>query len=150
MNIDIKLTDTENDPTLVNESLLTYGSLATFKHSFENDVMLIDNISFDVDTESLRKLEFISLLDYEIEFRDSYNNTLSLSGSEIKTLLPTIKNNLGIRYNIVNKVYNDLKNRLDNQDYVLEYNAVSCFHESLYDTTFTQNIYDDIKENGLY
>ena len=104
--------------------------------------MLIDNISFNVDPESMLRLEYISLLDYELEFIDSNNTALSLSGSEINALLPTIKNNLGIRYNIVNKVYNDLKIKLDVG--ITDYQVISTFYESLYDTPFTQNIYDDL------
>ena len=141
MNIDIKLIQSNYDESVSSDNC-TYAKLVHYKYVYENKPMLVDNISFNVDPESILRLEYISLLDYELEFIDSNNIALSLSGSEINALLPTIKNNLGIRYNIVSKVYNDLKIQLDVG--ITDYQVVSTFHESLYDTPFTQNLYDDI------
>jgi hypothetical protein len=141
MNIDIKLIQPNYNESVSSDNC-TYEKLVHYKLVFEERPMLIDNISFNVDPESMLRLEYISLLDYELEFIDSNNTALSLSGSEINALLPTIKNNLGIRYNIVNKVYNDLKIKLDVG--ITDYQVISTFYESLYDTPFTQNIYDDL------
>jgi len=145
MNIDIKLI--ENSPFESSNESCGYESLTRYRSIYENFPIIVDNISYDIGLDSLQRLEFISLLDYEIEFFDSNNETLSLSGSEIKTILPTIKNNLGIRYNKISKIYNTLKGKLSGDSANLShYEALSCFHEGLYDSSFTQKDYDEIKD----
>ena len=145
MNIDIKLIP--NNPFESSEESCGYESLSRYRSIYESSPLIVDNISYDVNSDSLQRLEYISLLDYEIEFVDSKNTTLSLSGSEIKTILPTIKNNLGIRYNKISKIYNTLKGKLSGDSANLShYEAISCFHEGLYDSSFTQKDYDEIND----
>ena len=139
MKIDIKLTQ--------EDLLLTYNNLHNLKLTFENASVTIDNIPFDADQLSLNRLQMLSYLDKEIEFRDRNNNILSLSGSELKTYLPLIENELGVRYEKINKTYNTLKDSLSAEISLTEYYGASAFYENIYGETFTE--YDYTNLNGL-
>ena len=138
MNIDIKLIET---------LYLDYDNLRELKGIFENSSLTIDSIPFDVDESSLTKLKMISNINGEIEFKDANNNILSLSGSELKnTYIPLIESNLGTRFNIISKRYNLFKNSLSAEEVITYYEGASAFFEDLYDTSFTQNDYDNLYE----
>ena len=136
MNIDIKLIET---------LYLDYENLRELKVIFENSSITIDSIPFDVDDSSLVKLKMISNINGEIEFKDANNNILSLSGSELKnTYIPLIESNLGTRFNTINNRYNLFKNSLSAEEIITYYEGASAFFEDLYDTSFTQNDFDNL------
>tara|TARA_A100000172_G_scaffold3619_1_gene2229 strand:- start:44641 stop:45060 length:420 start_codon:yes stop_codon:yes gene_type:complete len=138
MNIDIKLIET---------IYLDNENLRELKGIFENSPLTIDSIPFDVDDASLVRLKMISNINDEIEFKDANNNILSLSGSELKnTYIPLIESNLGTRFNIISKRYNLFKNSLSAEEVITYYEGASAFFEDLYDTSFTQNDYDNLYE----
>jgi len=138
MNIDIKLIET---------LYLDYDNLRELKGIFENSSLTIDSIPFDVDESSLTKLKMISNINGEIEFKDANNNILSLSGSELKnTYIPLIESNLGTRFNIISKRYNLFKNSLSAEEVITFYEGASAFFEDIYDTSFTQNDFNNLYE----
>jgi hypothetical protein len=138
MNIDIKLIET---------LYLDYDNLRELKGIFENSSLTIDSIPFDVDDSSLVKLKMISNINGEIEFKDANNNILSLSGSELKnTYIPLIESNLGTRFNIISKRYNLFKNSLSAEEVITFYEGASAFFEDIYDTSFTQNDFNNLYE----
>lgn len=135
MNIDIKLVETK---------YLNYENLRELKHTFEVSSVTIDGIPFDSDDISLHRLKMLSHIDTEIEFKDANNNTLSLSGSEFKTYIPLIESALGTRFLKINTMYNSFKDKLAANEIITYYNGVSAFYEDLYDTSFTQNDFDNL------
>ena len=138
MNIDIKLIET---------LYLDYDNLRELKGIFENSSLIIDSIPFDVDESSLTKLKMISNINGEIEFKDANNNILSLSGSELKNIyIPLIESNLGTRFNIISKRYNLFKNSLSAEEVITFYEGASAFFEDIYDTSFTQNDFNNLYE----
>jgi hypothetical protein len=137
MNIDIKLIET---------IYLDDENLRELKGIFENSSLTIDSIPFDVDDASLVRLKMISNINDEIEFKDANNNIISLSGSELKnTYIPLIESSLGVRYNLISKRYNLLKDSLSAQTLTF-YDGASAFFEDLNDTSFTQNEFDSLYE----
>ena len=139
MNINIKFNEEE-------EELLDYDSLYGLKLLFENASVTVNSIKFDVRDDSLQRLQMLSYINEEIEFRDASNNILSLSGSELKTYIPLIENELGNRYLKINKIYNTLKDSLSAEISLTEYYGISTFYEDLYGVTFTEDIHENLLE----
>ena len=138
MKIDIKFTPEEE--TLY----LDFDNLKELKFYFEENNLEIDSISFDVDMSSLQRLQMLSSLDKEIQFRDATNQIISLSGSQIKNYIPTIESNLGERFEKINDIYNTYKVKLSAEEEITFYNAASGFFEYIYTTSFSQEEYDNI------
>jgi len=134
MKIDIKLI---TDNTLY----LDFENLKSLKHYYEDQSIEVDSIYFDVDYISLSRLQMISYLDKIVQFRDANNEIVSLSGSQIKTYIPTIEGKLGERYEKINEFYNTYKVKLSASEIITHYNAASAFFEHINDTSFTEDDY---------
>jgi hypothetical protein len=102
---------TPNDDN--NEDILVdYDILHDIKLGTENSYVNIDEIKFDVDAESLKRLKMLSYLNEEIDLKDAENNTFVLSGSELAYYIPLIEQRLGQRYLSINYLYNDFKDKI--------------------------------------
>ena len=102
---------TPNDDN--NEDILVdYDILHNIKLGTENSYVNIDEIKFDVDAESLKRLKMLSYLNEEIDLKDAENNTFVLSGSELAYYIPLIEQRLGQRYLSINYLYNDFKDKI--------------------------------------
>jgi len=102
---------TPNDDN--NEDILVdYDILHDIKLNTENSYVNIDEIKFDVDAESLKRLKMLSYLNEEIDLKDAENNTFVLSGSELAYYIPLIEQRLGQRYLSINYLYNDFKDKI--------------------------------------
>lgn len=102
---------TPNDDN--NEDILVdYDILHDIKLGTENSYVNIDEIKFDVDAESLKRLKMLSHLNEEIDLKDAENNTFVLSGSELAYYIPLIEQRLGQRYLSINYLYNDFKDKI--------------------------------------
>tara|TARA_E500000318_G_C3558452_1_gene212215 strand:- start:881 stop:1300 length:420 start_codon:yes stop_codon:yes gene_type:complete len=137
MNIDIKLLET---------LYLDNDNLKELKFLYENSSVTVDSIPFDADHISLNRLKMLSYINTEIEFIDANNQVLSLSGSELNTYIPIIENNLGTRFKKINTMYNSLKASLSAGETITYYEGASAFFEDLYETSFTQNDFDELHE----
>lgn len=119
MKIDIKL---QPDTPLIDLDILYETKL-----DIESYPVLIDSITFDVDSESLKRLDMISNIEGEIYFREANNNTLTLSGTELQYYIPIIKSKLGARFIAINEVYNNLKVSISAGEELTFANVISSF-----------------------
>lgn len=109
-------------------------TLNGIKFDIENDYVNIDEIKFDADTESLKRLKMLSQLNQEIEFKDADNNTLLLTGQDISNYIPLIEQRLGERFISANTLYNTFKNRMTLSGEFFTFNQVlTSFQEILND-----------------
>ena len=123
---------------------LDFNSLYDLKIIFEQDSVEIDGINFDADPVSLNRLQMLSYLDKEIQFKDATNGLVSLSGSQIKTYIPMIESKLGERYEKLNCLYNTYKVKLSASENITLYDATSGFYEYVNDTSFTEDKFNNI------
>ncbi len=137
MKIDIHLLENTTE-------YLDFNSLYDLKIFFEQDSVEIDSINFDADPVSLNRLQMLSYLDKEIQFKDATNGLVSLSGSQIKTYIPVIESKLGERYEKLNYLYNTYKVKLSASENITLYDATSGFYEYVNDTSFTEDKFNNI------
>lgn len=138
MKIDIKFTPEEE--TLY----LDFDNLKELKFIFEDKNLEVDSINFEVDASSLQRLQMLSSLDKEIQFRDATNQIINLSGSQIKNYIPTIESKLGERFEKINDIYNTYKVKLSAEEDITFYDASSGFFEYIYTTSFSEEEYENI------
>lgn len=119
MRIDIKL---QPDTPLID-----LDGLYETKVNIESYPLSVDGISFDVDSQSIERLDMISNIEGEINFREANNNTLTLSGTELQYYIPIIKNKLGVRFVAINEVYNNLKVSISAGEELTYANVLSSF-----------------------
>lgn len=128
---------------------LDFFNLKDLKIIFERTSLEIDGINFDTDDASLQRLQMLSYLDKEIQFKDANNGTVTLSGSQIKTYIPSIESKLGERYEKINDLYNTYKVKLSAEEYITHYDATSGFFEYINDTSFSEDEYNKILDNSI-
>jgi len=89
----------------------------------------IGGIAFDIDNESINKLEILSYNTKNIDFIDAYNNSINMQASTLKNYLSAIKEYHSDNLIKVNKLYNTLKNSaplsLTNEGILSAYNGLS-------------------------
>lgn len=107
--------------------LLDIESLYTIKLDIESYPISADGMFFDVDSDSLKRLDVISNIEDEINFKDANNNTFILSGTELQYYIPIVKNKLGARFVAINDVYNNLKVSISAEKDITYAYAISSF-----------------------
>ena len=98
--------------------IIDASELKIIKSIFSPLTSTVNNICFDVDQESLHIIDILSKKSGTIDFKDAYNNTISLSGSELENIL------------IKNQLYNNLKTQIGISD--ITYSQAYSAFENLF------------------
>jgi hypothetical protein len=100
--------------------------LKMYKTQFEMLSASINNIIFDTDAESLRRLDILKNSTEDINFKDHNNETVTISPSTMSNYVDQLKIKLSSRYTKINTLYNNIK---ANENFTLK-ETISAF-ESL-------------------
>ena len=102
-------------------------NLKLLKTEYENLSTEIDSIIFDTDSESLKRLDILSVKTNTVyNFKDFNNEVVLLSGNQIGDYYIKIKEKLADRYAAINEIYYNLR-----EDFNLTYTQAVSVFESL-------------------
>lgn len=90
-------------------NLIGENKLKLLKTEFEITSASVDNLVFDTDNDSLRRLDILKYSTEDIYFKDHNNDTVIISPSNISNYIDKLKIKLSNRYTKINTLYNNIK-----------------------------------------
>ena len=106
----MKINISTYNPILSDEYPESYYRLKEFNTTVLPVTANIGGIVFDINEESLKKIDILSKHNSSIDFIDAYNNTVNIEASTLKNYLSAINEYHADNLIRVNKLYNTLKN----------------------------------------
>ncbi len=95
--------------TFESNKLVKEDKLKSFKTEYELISASVDNLVFDTDNDSLRRLDILKNSTEDIHFKDHNNDTVIISPSDFNNYVDRLKIKLSNRYTKINTLYNNIK-----------------------------------------